>query len=570
MRTSRRLLIPALLLLALGGAIAWWAMGEGAPAGHPTAPTPPDRLVGALRSEPRTYNRLVALDRASLVVSLLLHARLVRLNHVTQEIEPSLAESWTAASDGRTFTLALRRDVAFSDGTPFTSADVVFTFDALYDEKTASPLASSLLFGGKPIAVRAEGPHNVVITFPEPHGPGLRSLNSVPILPAHRLQAALTAGTLREQWSVTTNPGDLVGLGAFVLKSHVPGERLEFARNPHGLAARTGAGVPRVAALTLRIIPAQNAELLALEAGEVDLLHAEVRADDLAAVRKMAQAGRLRLFELGVGVDADSLWFNLAPARASMKRPWHDARFRRAISHAVDRRAFVDTVYLGAGVPLFGPVTPGNRLWYVKDLPTDAHDLGRARNLLAEIGLTDRDGDGTLENRDGSPLRIELLTQKGHGARERAAAVLAADLKAVGIPVDVVTLEAGALGARLTKGEYDATYFGPSTSDTDPSSNLDYWLSSGNFHLWHPRQKSPATPWEKQVDAWMREITSTSDAAARQARFADVQRLFAAEIPAIYFAAPTINVVTSPRVAGIEPGLLFPQVLWRADTLAAR
>jgi peptide/nickel transport system substrate-binding protein len=555
----------------LGGLLWWWrSPGTGAPSDASRPDARSDRLVAAIRAEPRTFNRLVAVDRGSLLLSLLLHARLVRLNHATQEIEPSLAESWTAAPDGRTFTLALRRDVAFSDGAPFTSADVVFTFDALYDEKTASPLASPLLFGGKRIDVRADGPHRVVITFPEPHGPGLRTLNSVPIFPAHRLKAALDAGTLREQWGPATPPSELVGLGPFVLRAHAPGERLELARNPHGLAAAAAPDVPRVASLTLRVIPAQNAELLALEAGEIDLLHAEVRAEDLAAVRKLAQAGRLQLFELGVAVDADSLWFNLAPERASARRPWHDARFRRALSHAVDRRAFVDTVYLGAGVPLYGPVTPGNRLWHLKDLPADAYDVARARALLAEIGLTDRDGDGALENRDGSPLRVELLTQKGHAARERAAAVLAADLKVIGIPVDVVTLEAGALGARLTKGEYDAAYFGASTSDTDPSANLDYWLSSGNFHMWHPRQKAPETAWERQIDAWMREITSTSDLAARQARFADVQRLFATEIPAIFFAAPTMNVVTGPRVAGIQPGAIFPLVLWRADTLAAR
>ena len=135
--------------------------------------------------------------------------------------------------------------------------------------------------------------------------------------------------------------------------------------------------------------------------------------------------------------------------------------------------------------------------------------------------------------------------------------------------MDVVTLEAGALGARLTRGEYEAAYFGVSTSDTDPSTNLDYWLSSGNFHMWHPQQASPATPWERQVDTWMREITTTSDLETRRARFADVQRLFAAEIPAIFFAAPTLHVATSPRVTGIQPGSVFPYVLWRADTLAA-
>ena len=221
MRTTRRTLLLALLLLALAAPVVWWATRT-----HDRAasdpPATPARIVAALRTEPRTFNRLFAVDRASLVVSQLLHARLVRLNHATQEIEPALAESWTMSADGRSYTLSLRRDVAFSDGAPFTSADVVFTFDALHDPRTASPLASGFLVSGKRIDVRAVDRHSIVLTYPEPYGPGLRGLQSLPILPAHRLKAALEAGTLRDQWTVKTPPDELVGLGPFVLRSYQP------------------------------------------------------------------------------------------------------------------------------------------------------------------------------------------------------------------------------------------------------------------------------------------------------------------------------------------------------------
>ena len=176
---------------------------------------------------------------------------------------------------------------------------------------------------------------------------------------------------------------------------------------------------------------------------------------------------------------------------------------RRAVAHAVDRAAFVNTVYLGAAVQADGPVPPGNRAWHSDKLPRYAHDVARARQLLTEAGLKDVNGDGIFETSTGKPLAIELLTQRGHAIRERGAEVIASDLKDAGLTVNVVPLDLPALVDRLTKGTYDAAYFAVSASDTDPSANLDYWLSSGSFHVWHPKQKTPATPWEAEIDALM-------------------------------------------------------------------
>ena len=164
----------------------------------------------------------------------------------------------------------------------------------------------------------------------------------------------------------------------------------------------------------------------------------------------------------------------------------------------MDRAEFVNTVYLGAAVEADGPVPPGNRAWHADKLPRYAHDVAKARALLTGAGLIDVDRDGIFETSAGRPLKIELLTQRGHAIRLRAAEVIAADLKEAGLTVDVVPLEVAALVDRLTKGTYDAAYYAISASDTDPSANLDYWLSSGSFHVWHPRQKTPATPWEAE------------------------------------------------------------------------
>jgi peptide/nickel transport system substrate-binding protein len=522
-----------------------------------------------VRTEPRSFNRFVARDRTSNLIALLMHAKLVQVNLETQQIEPGLAETWTASDDGRTWTLKLRRNVQFSDGVPFTAADVLFSFAAAHDSKTASPVGGSLLVGGAPLEVSAPDPETVVITMSAPFGPGVRILDNLPILPKHKLGPTLDTGALRDAWGLTTPPSELAGLGPFVLTEYRPGERLTFARNPHYWRRDAGGEpLPLLDNLVLMVVPDQNAELLRLESGDADLVSGEIRPDDLAAIKRAVDQNRLRLFEVGVGLDANFLWFNLKSGAVPPSRAWLQTReLRQAISRAVDRRAFADTVYLGAAVPIIGPVTPGNRDWHDSRLPVPPPDSARARQLLAAAGLSDKNGDGQLEAPDGAPARFAMLTQKGQTLRERGAAFLQQDLAKVGLGVDVVMLEVPALIDRLTRGAYEAAFFGVEASDTDPATNLDYWLSTGAFHLWNPEQKSPVTPWEARIDDLMHRQVASTDQAERRRLFGEVQHIFSEELPAIYFAAPRVWLATSARVTGARAGLLQPFLLWNAASL---
>ena len=277
---------------------------QAVPASRPAAlPVRGGALVATLRSEPRTFNPHAGRDFASTLVVGLTQARLLRVNRATQQIEPWLAESYTCAPDGLSCTLKLRRGVTFSDGAPFTSADVVFSFQAVYDEKTASPLGDALLVGGKPLAAKAPDAGTVVVTFPSIYGPGLRLLDMLPILPKHKLEAALKSGTLRQQWGPATPPAEIVGLGPFVLQSYQPGQRLVFARNAkYWRKDAAGVQLPYLDQLTIEITPDQNAELLRLQAGQADLTQSEVRPDDYAALKRDAAAGKLRLADAGVAL----------------------------------------------------------------------------------------------------------------------------------------------------------------------------------------------------------------------------------------------------------------------------
>lgn len=556
--------VPALVAALC---IAACAPGAAPPGGRVAA-------VGTIRDEPQTFNRLVARDNVSALVAHLTQAGLVRINRLEDVVEPWLAESWTSDDDGRTHTLTLRDGVTFSDGAPFSSADVLFSFEAVYDDRVGSTVADSLLVDGQPIVVEAPDPTTVVVRFPVPYSPGLRLLDSLPILPRHLLEPALRDGTFQAAWGLATPPAEMAGLGPFVLESYQPGQRLVFARNErYWRTDEAGLRLPRLDGITLEIVADQNAEMLRLEAGEVDFISSGIRAEDLGSLTRAAEVGVIQLFRLGAGLDADFLAFNLQPAALAddPRQPWlQSLDWRRAVSHAVDRDAFSNTVYLGLAEPIFGPITPGNRSWFLPDIPVYDYDTARADELLAGLGLADRDSDGLREDRAGGPVRFTLLTQQGNTARERAAQVLQADLRQVGIGVDIVPLEFGALIERVVAMDFDAVYLGFRYSDTDPAANLDFWLSSAAFHVWNPSQPAPATEWERRIDDLIHQQLAATDLAERRRLFGEVQTVFAENQPVLYFAAPSLAVATSARLVDVEPSLLEPYVLWSADTLDVR
>jgi len=530
------------------------------------------QVVASLRAEPRSFNRLVTGDQTTETLWMLMQGRLLRINRSTFELEPWLAEKWESSADGRTHTLHLRPDVVWSDGTTFTSADVLFSLRALYDPGVKSVVASSLMVGGKPIEAMAPDAATVVLTYAAPSGPGLRLLDMLPILPRHKLEPALTSGTLAKAWGTATAPAEIVGTGPFTLTEYQPGQRVIFDRNPrYWRKAPDGSSLPYIDRLVLELVPDQNAELLRLQSGSTDLTHSELRSDDYIPIRRAEGEGKVRMVELGVAPDADGFWFCLKPEKKARDPRFSFVsrrEFRQAISHAVDREAFARTVFLGEAVPVWGPITPGNRIWFSPNVPRYPYDQARARELLESIGLEDRNGNGVVENQAGTEARFTVITQQGIGYYERGTTVLREQAAAVGIALDIVPLEFSAMLTRLLACDYDAIYMRPLTTDLDPAGNLDYWLSSGSAHLWNLQQKVPATEWEKRIDTLMYEQATELDVERRREIFAEVQRILAENVPVLYFASPRLYYAHSQRVRGVVPSILRPPVLWNADSFS--
>jgi peptide/nickel transport system substrate-binding protein len=558
--------------------VAWWRgcePGDRAPRQSAAVSEVHERggqIVASLRADPRSFNRMVASDQPTDVLAMLTQGRLVRINRSTFELEPWLAERWESSDDGRVHTLHLRPGVVWSDGTAFTSADVLFSLKAVYDPGVKSVVASGLMVGGQPITGTAPDAATVVLTYAAPSGLGVQLLDLLPILPRHKLEPALTAGTFAQAWSTATPPAEIVGTGPFLLREYHPGQRLVFDRNPrYWRRAANGDSLPYIDRLVLELAPDQNAEVLRLQSGAIDLTHSELRSDDYIPVRRAEEAGTLTMVELGVSPDADAFWFCLKPEKKARDPRFafvNRREFRQAISHAVDREEFAQTVFLGEAVPIWGPITPGNRIWFSPNVPRYPFDRARARDLLKTIGLEDRNGNGVVEDTAGTEARFTVITQQGLGYYERGTAVLREYAAEVGIALDIVPLEFSAMVARHLSCEYDAIYMRPLATHLDPAGNLDYWLSSGAAHLWDIQQKTPATAWEKQIDTLMHDQSTTLDPERRRAIFAEVQKVLAENVPVLYFASPRLYYAHSRRVKGVVPSIMRPPVLWNADSFS--
>jgi peptide/nickel transport system substrate-binding protein len=562
------------LVAAASAALSVGCRGNDARRAAPaqTAPTRGGDLVTMVRIDPQSFNWYTRRDSSTNVVSLLSHARLVRINRATYELEPWLAEKWEASPDGLRYTVHLRKNVTFADGHPFTADDVVFSLKAAYDK--ASIIGDSLQVNGRNLAIDATDPTTLVVTFPAPFGPGMRIFDTLPILPKHKLESILAAGRFAEAWNLATPPDQITGLGPFMLTEYAAGQRMVFRRNPHYFRSDATGPLPYLDRLIVEIMPEQDAQVLALQAGRADLPAFEIRPEDYAPLKRAAEQGTLQLLDLGVGLFSPAFWVNLKPGAFANdpRAAWIQRdELRQAISLAVDRKAFGDTVYLGAATPVYGPVTPANKLWYSDDVPHTPYDPARAKALLAQIGLEDRNGDGIAEDRAGRPARFTLISQKGQTALERGAMVIRDQVKAIGLAVDVVLLDGGAVVNRFLSGkDYDAVYFPLIASDTDPAMTPDFWLSAGSSRLWNLGQKTPATEWEAEMDRLMARQSASLDDGERRRLFVEVQKIFAAHAPMVYFAAPRIYVAASARVTNLTPAVSPPQLLWAADTIAVK
>jgi peptide/nickel transport system substrate-binding protein len=538
--------VAVALLLAVGAAAGCQSAPPPPSAATPTpAPAPlahrqhAPHLFTALLAEPKTFNPIITVDANSAAAVVDVFDALVRLDPCTAAIVPSLAERWETNADGTEVTFFLRRGVRWHDGQPLTAADVVFTFDAIYDERVPNSAKNILLVDGQRIKVDAVDDYTVRLRLPHSFAPLLNALAGAPIVPKHVLGPALEAGEFAQQWGIDTPPAQIIGSGPYKLDKYVPAQYLHLVRNPdYWMRDDAGQPLPYLREETMRIVADQNTAYLKFLAGETDI-HTP-RPEEVPDLRAQAAQRDISVQELGLDTGTLFVTFNRNPAhyrqngKPDPRLTWFtDLNFLRAIAHSIDRQAMVDTVMHGFGKPAVSYLSPENQQFYNPNLSDYPYDLDRARQLLAEGGYVDRDGDGVLEDRNGTPIEFTLYTNAGNQLREKLCAMLKQDWESLGIKVNFKALDFGLLVEKLdVTFDWDAMVMG-FTGSVEPHNAANLLRSSGNLHLWNPNQKTPATEWEAEIDRQLETGARTLDPDQRRQAYWRIQEILSQQLPLI-------------------------------------
>ena len=538
------------------------------PAGRPGG-----RLVAAQRSEPKTLNWVVASDSGSREILTRLMADLIHINRETLRVEPALAKSWTASPDGLHWTLNLRHGIRFSDGHPFDSDDVIFTFRAILDDKVHSPQRDLLLLEGKPVGVRRIDAFTVAFDFPQEYSVPERMFDGVWILPRHKLEAAWQEGKLSAAWGLGTNPVDIAGLGPFRVKEYLPGQHIRLERNPfYWKKDEAGSQLPYLDEVTFLFVGTEDAQVMRFQAGESDIIN-RVGGRNFAVLEKDQRRRGYEMRDAGPGMEYSFLVFNLAAAKsippeiaarqAFLKRK----SFRQAVSAAIDRAAIARLVYASRAVPIAVPVPAGNKPWIDTGIAVPARSPERARQILAADGFR-WDSAGSLLDPSARPVEFSIIASNNNPERLQMAGLIQDDLKQIGMRVNVIQLEFRSLAERVQRThEFESALLALAGADADPNPDMAIWLSSGGNHLWNPHQPSPATPWEAEIDSLMRRQIVTRDYAARKRMFDRVQEILAEYQPMVALVTPHVLAGARQDLGNFRPAILEPNTLWNIDQL---
>ena len=152
--------------------------------------------------------------------------------------------------------------------------------------------------------------------------------------------------------------------------------------------------------------------------------------------------------------------------------------------------------------------------------------------------------------------------------RVQMATMIQDDLKQLGITVHVVPLDMSALLNRvLQTRDYEACLLSLSEGDADPNTDMAVWLSSAGNHLWHPDQKTPATPWEAEIDRLMGQQMVARNQADRKRLFDRVQEVLMGHLPLVPLVSPHILVGAKAGLGNFKPANMDHYALWNIEEL---
>lgn len=450
------------------------------------APVDGDWIVSRLPVEMATLNPLLSShDAYAKTITDLIYEGLLKRDNETWEMKPNLAESYEISEDKLIFTFLLRSNVNFSDGVPFTSGDVKFTFDILMDPKSDSmPLRNYF-----ENVERCEAPdeHTVRFVCKEPYFKTLISLGEdLKVLPKHIFSAG--------DFNTHPNNRHPIGTGPFVFESWETNQQVVVGRNEKYWGVK-----PHVLKRQYKVITDDNAALQVLQRGDLDIMG--MTPDQWVSAAVNAPAFEANFYKLTYYIPSHGYigW--------NMRRPlFRDKNVRQAMTMLLDRQTILETIFHGLGVEVTNCFF-FDSLEYNKDLVPWPFDPPRARKQLEDAGWVDSDGDGVRE-RDGQKFEFEFLVYSGSPEVEALATVFKEELQKAGVKMNIRLLEWATFAETVQKLNFDAMIMG---WQLDPEQDP--------YQLWHSSQSEQGSNYpgfkNGEVDKIIEEARKEFDAQKR-------------------------------------------------------
>jgi peptide/nickel transport system substrate-binding protein len=439
----------------------------------------------------------------------------------TGTVQGRLASRWEVSPDGRSYAFTLRPNARWSDGSPVTADDVVFTVRTVQDPQFPGALLNQ---SWKDIIATAVDANHVRFALPGHNAGFLANLELLNIVPAH----VLAGKTMAELASASPNLNP-VGTGPFRMVANL-GDRIQLERNPYAWRR------PWLDSFMIRSFPSQAAALDALDRAQIDGL-ANLTPSGAAQQRANTQVTVLttstyQYAELLFNLKTDEPYFQ-------------DVRVRQAVAKAIDRSAIIRDVLGGQAVPDDSPIPRAISWAYDSAAQQPPYDLTAAAKLLDDAGWTMVNG---IRSKGTTTLSFGLTVSSDVPPYERVAETVAKQLAQVGIVAEV---------RPVTTASLIHDYLNPRTFDMTLTA-FDNGPDPDVYSFWHSSQAHPGgfnfAGMKKNVfiDGDLEDGRNTLDLTARAKAYATFQEDFAKEIPAIFLYSPRYVMAVNRRIHGVR------------------
>lgn len=525
-------------------------------------------LVLGLGASPRSFNFYGIVDGPSYTVIYNFLDPLVMENPATGEITPGLAESWTIDESGTAVTFKLR-NVKWSDGTPFTADDVVFTLEhVVMNPNAEGNSADRFTLGGAPVLWKKIDDRTVEATLPVPYGAFTRVLTHALILPKHKYEGYIHAlnpnvekGSINKAWTLDTPLKDVVGTGTFVVSEYIVDQKIVLTRNPYSWKVDSaGNQLPYVDRLVYLIVQDPEVMMAKFRAGEIHRI--TPTGQNYPGLKQDELSGRPYKVLAGSPVDPTPspphLSFNWDVKDGELKELFRNEKFRQAIEYTVDRYRIIEDVYNTLAIIPGVPVLPANTAFYNPAIEQimRPYDTNKARQMLDELGLVEKNGVRTLPS--GRPLEITLTAAANQQANSDIAVILKSEWEELGIKTHLQLISATLVGEKRQAGEFEALIeaFG---NQPDPQLRKAIWQPGRPLFYWHfsamDQNQQPIlanmVDWELRVFDLFELGEVEMDPVARKALYDEWQVIFAEKVPVIFIAKGMALTAVSDKVGNV-------------------